>query len=40
MCNKPARNLGIDSSLQESGDLMADPYEISIIRREVIFFKE
>jgi len=34
LSNKPARNLKIDSSLQASGDLMADPYEISTIRRE------
>ena len=34
MSNGPARIFGVDSSLQEAGELIADPYEISRIRRE------
>jgi leucyl aminopeptidase len=34
MSNGPARQSRIDYSLQENGHLIADPYEISTIRRE------
>lgn len=34
MSNGPARNQRIDENLQNSGELIADPYEISRIRRE------
>lgn len=34
MSNGPARELKIDSSLQECGELISDPYELSRIRRE------
>ena len=34
MSNGPAHNQKIDESLQNSGEIIADPYEISRIRRE------
>ena len=34
MCNGPAKQLGVDNALKESGELIGDPYEISTIRRE------
>ena len=34
MSNGPARELRIDSGLQECGELISDPYEVSRIRRE------
>ena len=34
MSNGPARALNIDTSLQEIGHSISDPYEISTIRRE------
>jgi len=34
MCNGPARRQHVDRLLQDAGDLVADPYEISTIRRE------
>ena len=34
MSNGPARELQIDSSLQECGESISDPYEPSRIRRE------
>lgn len=34
MCNGPARTQRVDFNLQHAGDLIADPYEISTIRRE------
>jgi leucyl aminopeptidase len=34
MSNGPARTAQIDRSLQECGDHIADPYEISTIRRD------
>ena len=34
MCNGPAKESRVDVSLQECGDLIADPFEISNIRRE------
>lgn len=34
MSNGPARNQEIDQKLQNSGEMIADPYEISRIRRE------
>ena len=34
LSNGPARAAQIDRSLQESGDRIADPYEVSTIRRE------
>lgn len=34
MSNGPARSKLIDSELQQSGELIADPYEISRIRKE------
>lgn len=34
MSNGPAKDSKIDASLQKCGDLIADPFEISNIRRE------
>ena len=34
MCNRPTKESRVDVSLQECGDLIADPFEISNIRRE------
>lgn len=34
MSNGPAKNEKIDTSLQECGELICDPYEVSNIRRE------
>ena len=34
MSNGPARAAQVDRSLQECGDQIADPYEISTIRRD------
>lgn len=34
MSNGPARALNVDKKLQESGELIADPYEVSLVRRE------
>ena len=34
MANGPARDHKLDFELQKQGDLVADPYEISTVRRE------
>lgn len=34
MSNGPARSKSIDRNLQDSGELIADPFEISRIRKE------
>ena len=34
MSNGPARTIQVDRQLQQAGDKIADPYEISTIRRE------
>lgn len=34
MSNGPARSKSIDNNLQATGELIADPYEISRIRKE------
>lgn len=34
MPNGPAKSLNLDAELQKQGDLVADPYEISTVRRE------
>lgn len=34
MSNGPARSKSIDKNLQDSGHLIADPFEVSTIRRE------
>lgn len=34
MSNGPAKKEGIDSSIQECGDLIGDTFEVSNIRRE------
>ena len=34
MSNGPGKEFGMDSKLQKAGELIADPYEISRIRRE------
>ena len=36
MSNGPATKLNTSADLQKNGDLFADPFEISNIRREVI----
>ncbi len=34
VCNGPSRAKQVDQQLQNAGDLTADPYEISTLRRE------